>query len=465
MKLSVFVVGSNPLPILIALCYDLKLVSGVCDEHTKPDRILFVCSKQTEKYVDNCINWLKKKINTLPHFDSLTLANVHNAIDIYNNMTDKLDQCYSYGEFTTLLLNNTGGTKIMSVTTTMAMVEFAKDKDIAITEVDIDPESKIIVEHNLLEHVDTATWPIPGNGNLDAQFGDLITIDDIVDIYEYEYKKPRTPNYTFGGREKTIEFGKRIFEHWNEYEICNKAFFGYSGIFDNNRKVRISDPFPLFPLQKQGTNFENVDENIMLKFFTKDKGFFKNKLDDINKVSDAFFGYLTHELRDLMKYEDIGRANAITRDYLAFLNGKWLEEFIYAVIEEILENDKKGPPLFEIINSFEIKPKNTEGKSEFEIDLVFRKGVTVTFISCTTDSKLSLAIDKFLEALVNADSIGLRTQVVLITLSKEYDSKKSLESRFSMFQAIEYRKSKVLCLEDVRDFDKLKNKLKNFLDI
>ena len=464
MKLSVYVVGSNPLPILIALCYDLKLVEGVPNDHARPSYILFVCSEQTKKYADNCVNWLANKLGSgLPEHDYLILSHVHNAADINQKVYKKLGEiCLSSdGKFQTLLLNNTGGTKVMSVTTTMTMIKFANERKMAITEIDVDPEKKQIIIHDPRTPEREDPWP-----DLDTKFKGLITLDDIVTLYGYEFKGMKKFEYTLGDRDKTLSFGQEIFSHLDAYKDFMKAFFGYSDIFKQNHEIRkLKASFPSFSLLNGWVSLaaENENnENNVRKFFT-DK-----KPDRAGNVSYDVFICCEGAFREFLKDHEVITIDnccnkcAITEEYLKFLTGIWFEEYIYAVIEEILEEENKGHPQYEMINSFEIHPKG-ESDVNFEIDIAFRNGITVTYISCTTDETLTLVNKKFIEVLANADSIGLRTQVVLITLSKA--SNESVERRFSMFQATEYRKAKALGMVDVQKIATLKNKLKKLLGI
>ena len=96
-------------------------------------------------FVTNIKNWLKTK-NVIYEAIDVKLENVHNSMDIYENITQKLK---SFEDIDSVFLNNLGGTKMMATSTTIALLDFANEKGIELLEADVDPEKKKIYINDL----------------------------------------------------------------------------------------------------------------------------------------------------------------------------------------------------------------------------------------------------------------------------------------------------------------------------
>jgi len=470
MKLSVYVVGSNPLPVLMVLCYDLKLVNDVSEDHEKPRHILFVQSKDTEKYVEGIKDWLyEKKIGI--EISHAELAYVHNSEDAYRSVYKEMNSLYENYKrdgtnIDSLFLNNTGGTKVMSVSTTLAMIDIAKEKHISLLEADVDPEEKKITVHDPIERCCKPSWSVVCK-SLDGQFGGLIKTSDIIALHGYEPSKGglKKPSYTLGSEDKTLAFAKELLDNIEPYRA-------FSGMFFANKSAAYSK-------KTDDSIMTELDEiagrtNVLNRFYNFDKDLKPTSSDPISK---AFFESFSRKgfagvevfLKLLTDYGILNDEYHISMEKLRFLSGIWIEEYICAAIEKIIGEDNENGR-YEVFNSFKIEPKANDRQrrkdTNFEIDVVFRNGITTTFISCTTAENQGLTNHKTLEVLANADSLGLRTQTIMVTLvskAKMEKENKNLLARYEMFAARHYRKLEIIHLEEVKDSEVLQDKLRKLL--
>lgn len=455
MKLSVYIVGSNPLPVLIAMCYDLKIVDGVPEDHENPSQIIFVCSEDTKKYVER-IKKLIEKITIQKHIpypknDTVIINDAHNAQHVYKVIKDRLEKSQSIDS---VFLNNTGGTKVMSVNTTLAVIDYSnKSKEIhTLLEADVDPEKKLMNISDMNKNHDICDmWP-GGNVSFDTQFGGIISLSDIIEVYDYKEVKFMDFSYTMQTKEKTLLFVKDLFIHYEAYRDFSKLFFACKEVVENKKIISsVQTPFDALDI-KQGTlnDFFSCKKNLN----KASQVLFKLYINNGSANCDAFMSFLkTYEIVDENHFTD--------KKKLKYLTGGWLEEYFHAVLNELTGENNQ----YEIRHSVKIKPASASGNTEFEIDIILRNGITTSFISCTTDNTRGLANHKVLEVMSNADSLGLRTQVTLVTLASETKdgTKMDLLDRYEMFDATHYKKLKIFYLEDVQDADILKDKLREML--
>lgn len=92
-----------------------------------------------------------------------------------------------------------------------------------------------------------------------------------------------------------------------------------------------------------------------------------------------------------------------------FLNGKWLELYVYDIITSGIENDKKlremsDKGLIVIKNNQEIKRHNSV--KPFEIDVMILNGYQVCGISCTTSSTQGECKNKGFEIMHRTKQMG-----------------------------------------------------------
>ena len=465
MKFSVYVVGSNPLPVIIALCYYCGLPEPG-RESGEVHKALFIYSKETENYFNNIKTWIDK-LKSPPKVEGYYLNNAHNPLEIYNAVKSKIEQTLpGIEDLSEVFINTSSGTKAMSINTVCALVDTVNEKNpfnIDLREADIDPENGIIYIIDPRNKTEIARFSYKGKTN--NAFEDIITTEDIIRLYDYEKKPKKDPSFTLDTADKTIEFGEKIFESIKGYQAFQALIFSSRSLFEMKKTLKN---------HSIETNFLDVCKDILqtcnndklsqlVKFINKKKNatpysfkpffeFYKNTPSQIENIHQLFLEY------DLIRSDE---NEFMSQEHFKFITGFWLEEYVWALLLSITQEDKR----FEIINGLELFPKTSSKKIPFEIDLVFRNGYDITFISCTTDNTTGLVKSKAYEVLSNADCIGLRTKAILISLLNCNDELDFLAERNSSFSAQKYKKAKFLYLKDLKNSEQLKEQLKIYLNI
>lgn len=465
---SIYLVGSNPLPIVVALSYDLGLVEE-SRKNIKDKKILFIYTKDTEEYYENIKAWMKEKGISID-VETLKIENPHRKKCTYDRIKDFLSRkLEKQKKLDGIFINASGGTKAMSNALNIAIIEMIREFKLSNTkalECEIDPVKKKLYLFDLVtkEEIDS----FPKVNSIGEAYKNLITIDDIVTLHNYQKHSPANQEFTLGTAEKTIEFGNEILSHSEEYKAFQTIIFGIRECLDLNEKLdKYSISVSAYKKNADEQKLElepNFETAEFGKFFNGDKKYKKKyKSYEMKPVFDYMISKKS-ELREIVeiieKYNlvDNQKNHAMKYKHFRYITGIWLEEYIWALILNKTGEDTQ----YEIQNNFMISPENTnKDGNEFEIDLVFRKGYEITFISCTTDTTKSLANSKTYQVLANSESLGMRTKTLLVTMY-EKDSKEFLE-RNKAFSSNYYKNLKFISFNEIRDQNLLEEKLEEIL--
>lgn len=461
MKFSVYVVGSNPLPVVIALCYDCGLVKPD-RKRDEPHTAVFFYSEQTECYFKNIQTWVTEK-NIPLAMEGFYLNNIHNSLAVYSEVKEEVERYLALSkDLSEIFLNTTGGTKVMSANTVLALMDVVKEKNLStdiLKETDIDPDNGIIYVFNPIEKSEVDTFPV--GQVIEEVFQDNITIDNIVMLYDYK-KSETKQTFNFDNPKKAIEFGEIILANIEEYRAFQDIIFGIRTVFEQTEKklddynVGINQ---LDMCRKMLSEPTEEEMNRFKRFINKKRGkyvlkpffeFYRNISEQTKNIYHLFSEF--HLI-------DTGENDTMTKHAFKFITGFWLEKYILALLATLTQENKR----YELLNNLEIHPKDNNSDHGFEIDLAFRNGFNITFISCTTDSDEDMAKNKTNEVLKNSETLGTRTKTMLISMSKK-DSN-YYDERYKSFPAQFYKEQRVLCFEDIMDKARLVNKLKCILKI
>lgn len=169
MNLNIILVGSSPLPCYIQAAYmlgereNLDVVDVDLSERDiipKPDKILFVVTKGNEEikqkstlpFAENIQSMLELKGLLSPNccgenqpgntgVDVLQLTDGRDAEKIRKQVQKKIEEIGKESTINHIAINNTGGTKTMSIYATLAVHNLCVNNSIDITEVYVDPET------------------------------------------------------------------------------------------------------------------------------------------------------------------------------------------------------------------------------------------------------------------------------------------------------------------------------------
>jgi|GEM_PF-2083609 len=476
MKLSVYLVGSNPLPVMIALSYDFKLVQEfdkVKAKNKNPDTVLFVCSGDTENYCDNIKQWMRKKqINVEIKYKKVSEA--HYSLSMYNEIKKEvMDILNLQNDIKEIFINVTSGTKTMATNAILALIDVAGDRDISLIEADIDPEKGCINLYDPIAKTDKGHFPY--DITIAEAFGDVITISDIMEAYDYRLKRENDKGFILEDQQKTIEFAQKILANDKAYTLFQAIVFGLKSLYDFRKKLTNNEKNSESMILKEETlnNFLLDVFNLDLKDNGAKKGIDLGLIKKINakKINKdeklfPFIYSIDDELKtlcdDFKEYGLLTENNGVysmKKEAYEFVTGKWFEEYIWALIRELTD----GKIQFEVKQSCEIYPKDAKDGSKFEIDVVVRNGFDIYFISCTTDTTKHLSNTKIREVLANSESIGLRTKVIFVSMYNEDSSE--FQQRYNAFSSRKYKNIKYITIVDMKNINVLKKRLADILNI
>lgn len=109
--------------------------------------------------------------------------------------------------------------------------------------------------------------------------------------------------------------------------------------------------------------------------------------------------------------------NKACEDAIRFLDGGWLEEYVYSVLKSKLESH-------EVLKNWEIKRPEWEGNQKFELDVILLNGYQLIGISCTTSGERHLCKSKGFEIIHRTRQIGGdEAKAILVTKLGEETAK------------------------------------------
>ncbi|MEQ8189851.1 MAG: DUF1887 family CARF protein [Candidatus Eremiobacterota bacterium] len=365
-------IGTNPLPNFVVAKYflshntDLKKIWLIHSEERND-----INQKGTYREAEK----LKKLIEKQPYsqnisFEFVSLSNVSRAKVIEKNLKeqciDKLSQICS------LHLNYTGGTKVMGTHIYRIIEQAIKRKSFSY----LDARSFRIIDDYEETFTEDLRTEIP------------ISFKDIIDLHGFK-RRNQTSEINFNDAieefKKLISAGKL-----SEYFDVNKN--GY------NRKLFAHKTRPEKLARKKKEL--NIDR---LKEFRPNDAFLsilKALPEDCRLFN--FDGKFTDE--NISNYEDI----------IKFLDGLWLEEYLYRILKNH-RTDKK----IEIQRNWVISKDGWP--TDFELDIVLVKGYQLIGISCTTAGNKKLCKSKGFEIILRTRQIGGdEAKAILICCANEH---------------------------------------------
>ncbi|NLU11101.1 MAG: hypothetical protein GXW90_09265 [Tepidanaerobacter acetatoxydans] len=404
----VLLVGTNPLPNYIVIKYFLK-------HNEKLKRIWLIYSEETnvqagtEELAENITSVIKKEfLSNKPDlkFKHIPLSDVGSASTILDELQRNMKTEVSSPNI--FHLNYTGGTKSMAVQTYKYFLEnFGK--------------------RCTFSYLDGRDFKLKGDESSAHVTKDLryeigISVESLLELHGYEKKGGQNnPSYpdTVKKFEEITKLGKL-----NEY-LCwkNNTIRGF--FYKGNKFVET---------RKQFLTYNNICSDEDVKRFKQN---FREKTPDIifellktipkqNSILDEN-GDIWVPTESTINKEYKDRANSVKN----FLDGKWLEVYVYNVIcQKIKENEKlnelykKGQLIID--NNYEIKKKNTE-KKHFEIDVILLNGYQVCGISCTTASDDSTCKNKGFEIIHRARQMGGEEAKSILIACLEDKESRSIE--------------------------------------
>lgn len=408
----VLLVGTNPLPNYVVAKYFLK-------NNQKLKRIWLVHSEKRDDIRQKGTKWLADNIKEVltnefqgkAKFNYCVLRNVSSAKEIENNIKEKLMQ--KLGNESSVHLNYTGGTKVMSVHIHRVLKEKLKDKI-------------------FFSYLDARTFCLKDDEK-GTITGDLrkeidISLENLMKLHGYERDKFSVNDWERW--RKTLKAFKKLIDN-NRLQNCLD--------WKNNTLRKIFYPSDKFLIW---SDFKNSQQEVFKNSLTD-----KDILDLLSTIPEEnrFFDDKWEIIKIDNKKEYKKRCKETIKD---FLDGKWLEGYVYMVLKQKIEEVFPGRNIPLETNWY---IKKIDSKKTFELDVILISGYQICGVSCTTSKKESLCKSKGFEVFHRANQIGgEEAKAVLVTcLPREKTGK--IDDDLKTITGSDDKKLLVLGIEDLKE--------------
>ena len=369
----VLIIGTSPLPNYVVAKYFV-------DTNNSLERIWFVHSdsnsnqSSTRMYAENIELLLLKKCNNINAnmFKYVPIKNIENMQEINNTLASLIQ----FESDSKVHLNFTGGTKVMVV----QAYNFINNLE--------------EIEEKNFSYLSSRTFDLrDGNQNIickDLRPFIVTSIEDLISLHNYE-RANELDNFDFS--EATKLFSQLITRNKLDSYYNNKIAWN-RGIF----------------LVKKGNLAKNYAA-LNLDLIKREQPRSKQFLDIIKAMPKELRIYDGHGI--FVKPE----TDKNLETALGYLDGKWLEEYVYQTLKEHLKDHNN----IYIDKNWEIKDPNWMN-NKFEIDVIMIKGYQLFGISCTTlgGSNKAAIKNKGFEIILRSRQMGGdEAKAILITRADE----------------------------------------------
>lgn len=366
----VLLIGTSPLPNYVVAKYFVE-------SNKMLERIWFIHSDEgvnqssTRRYAENIQTLLLNKCENISKetFRYIPIKNIENMREIENSLKNLMP----FNINSKVHLNFTGGTKVMVV----QAYQFINNSE------DIEEKS--------FSYLSSRTFDLrDGNQNVickDLRPLVVTSIEEMIALHNYvRVNHPEKYNFS----ESNSLFSKLIrFNSLNSYFNPKKAW---------NREI--------FLTKKR--NFVLLEDKVRMSEIVKNK-----------PESEPFLDIVQAMPKELRIYDKNGeflkpQNNKYFHDALCYLDGKWLEEYLYLT----LKANTAVSSNFTIDKNWEIKHPSWQN-NKFEIDVILIKGYQLVGISCTTlgDNFKAAIKNKGFEIILRSRQIaGDEAKAILITM-------------------------------------------------
>lgn len=397
----ILLIGTNPLPNYIVAKYFLI-------NNKQLEQIWLVCSEKyskqsgTKDIASNIKEVIKKEFN-FNTFKEVLLKDVGSAIAIRQDLSKNFNERASINS--TFHLNYTGGTKSMAVQAYKFFEKYG--------------------EQCSFSYLDGRNFKLKGDDDLNDITGDLrhelgLSFNRLITLHGYEENdQQNNPVYVEAVKkfEEFIEKGVlKKYLKWKNKNI-RKIYYDKDGFIEKtNRFLNHNKLYDGQKIDKFKEEFCKKTPDLvfeLLKTIPEERSILDNDGDlwiPDNSVTNGEF-------------------NSRTKPTVSgFLDGKWLENYVYNVIlreisrEQMLKGlYKKGKIIME--DNWEIIKKRKN--KPFELDIIVLNGYQVCVISCTTGIRDFECKNKGFEVIHRARQIGGgEARAILVTCLEDNNNRR-----------------------------------------
>jgi hypothetical protein len=330
----------------------------------------------TKEYAENLQDLLQSRHEERDlRFELIPLSDVSDAKEIQRNLIDRLTRYLQ--QTGPVHLNYTGGTKAMGIHVYRWLEEYAEEKNLPVSFSYLDARTFQIVDDK--------------NGRItdDLRNEISLSLDKLIKLYGFEMTNEPSDD---------------------DFNLFNNAINKFKELIDNDT------------LEAYFTHYDRT-------VFTDEKGKLLNKTQKLkSKITEkgfiaqgAFLEVIKLIPEEYRLFNNDGSfkeptPNKNTEKAIEFLDGKWLELYVYNVLKRNI-SDKN----IALYNNWEIKkPEWQSPNQKFELDVILIKGYQLIGISCTTSGQKHLCKSKGFEIFMRTRQIGgEEARSVLVTRLSE----------------------------------------------
>lgn len=315
----------------------------------------------TKEYADNLQNLLQDRHRERDlRFHLIPLSDVSNAEVIKRDLKDKLTRYLQNNS--SIHFNYTGGTKAMGIHVYQWLAEYAKEKNIPISFSYLDARTFQIVDDR------------DGRITYDLRDEISLNLEELIRLHGFKRNNETTHDQ---------DLFNDVINKFKEF-IGNQKLKDY---FSHYKREIFTDE-----KGKLITSIKKLKSKIVEKNYRPEGTFL-----EVIKLMPEEYKLFNDDgsFKEPKNREDLERA-------IEFLDGKWLELYVYKVLRENL-TDKN---IATYVNWKIKKPGWERPGHEFELDVILIRGYQLVGISCTTSDRKYLCKSKGFEIFLRTRQIG-----------------------------------------------------------
>lgn len=477
MVINIVLVGSNPMPCYVQAAYLMNQDREDRQQLPAPNEQVFIHTTGTQNFMNRICKMLQNKYGlSETDLSKIPLEDEAKQGDIQDNITNWLNDKKKKESIDTVILNNTGGTKVMTTYATIALREWCRENSAVLIECYLDDAAKKLNCVRSIsggnEAVDSEYAVYPKEKNL-GYFVHL-SVEEIGYLYDYEecknknetlFVRPLGKKPADGNEQKDFEdalklIAKKILNDDEFRDLYLKLFARLSclpNFKDRAGKICTSD----FQYDTS-----NVKKPQILELFDQEQdGRWFHYANGFTACSPSYGGCWINLFQKMGPLSKKQRNQDKISECMSMYTNDWFEHYVYMAVRDTVEEEQKScgkdMPEVDLVWSLVVKRKRNSKDKDFELDIVMSVGYELKVISLTIDDNFLMAKHKFFEAVFRGEILGgTHSQVIAVNWA---ENREALKKELSSFSGEQYHHVEIWGKDEVKDSEKLKACVKELL--
>ena len=477
MVINIVLVGSNPMPCYVQAAYLMNQDREDRQQLPAPNEQVFIHTTGTQNFMNRICKMLQNKYGlSETDLSKIPLEDEAKQGDIQDNITNWLNDKKKKESIDTVILNNTGGTKVMTTYATIALREWCRENSAVLIECHLDDAAKKLNCVRSIsggnEAVDSEYAVYPKEKNL-GYFVHL-SVEEIGYLYDYEecknknetlFVRPLGKKPADGNEQKDFEdalklIAKKILNDDEFRDLYLKLFARLSylpNFKDRAGKICTSD----FQYDTS-----NVKKPQILELFDQEQdGRWFHYANGFTACSPSYGGCWINLFQKMGPLSKKQRNQDKISECMSMYTNDWFEHYVYMAVRDTVEEEQKScgkdMPEVDLVWSLVVKRKRNSKDKDFELDIVMSVGYELKVISLTIDDNFLMAKHKFFEAVFRGEILGgTHSQVIAVNWA---ENREALKKELSSFSGEQYHHVEIWGKDEVKDYEKLKACVKELL--